>query len=152
MKEKSHVCRQLFEAHVWWVVEEMRDEAIGGASHLRPGFQRLHKAVPDRICDVILAEALDRLSRDQEHMAGLYKRPAYHEVRIVTRSEGEIDKMRISFGGLMSSQFIKQLSEKTGRGLEDRQIGRWQQLRLPGPEWLRRVRHGDHGRTAHRRR
>ena len=72
MKEKSHVCRQLFEAHVWSVVEEMRDEAISGASHLRPGFQRRHNAVREGICDVIVAEALDRLSRDQEHMAGLY--------------------------------------------------------------------------------
>lgn len=53
-------------------------------------------------------------------MAGLYKRMAYHRVRIVTRSEGEIDKMRISFGGLMSSQFLKQLAEKTRRGLEGR--------------------------------
>ncbi|TYP62678.1 DNA invertase Pin-like site-specific DNA recombinase [Stutzerimonas stutzeri] len=120
MKEKPHVFRRLFQAHVWWVVEEVRDKAISGASHLRQGFQRLHKAVRDGICDVIVAEALDRLSQDQEHMVGLYKRPAYHRVRIVTRSEGEIDKMRISFGGLMLPQFIKQLAEKTRRGLEGR--------------------------------
>ncbi|WP_420704418.1 recombinase family protein [Paracoccus marcusii] len=100
----------------------MRDEAISGASHLRQGFQRLHEAAQDGICDVIVAEALDRLSRDQEHMAGLYKRLAYHRVKIVTRSEGEIDEMRVSFGGLMSSQFLKQLAEKTRRGLEGRMM------------------------------
>lgn len=120
MKKKSHVFRRLFQAHVWHVVEEMRDEAISCAPHLRQGLQRLHKAVRDGICDVIVAEALDRLSRDQEHMAGLHKRMAYHRVKIITRSEGEIDEMRISFGGLMSSQFLKQLAEKTRRGLEGR--------------------------------
>lgn len=67
---------------------------------------------------MIVAEVLDRLSRDQEHMAGLYKRLAYYGVKIVTRSEGEIDEMRVSFGGLMSSRFLKQLAEKTRRGLE----------------------------------
>lgn len=106
-EDQIRVCRQLCEAHGWHVVEEVRDEAISGASHLRRGFQRLHEAARDGICDVIVAEALDRLSRDQEHMAGLYKRLAYYRVKIITRSEGEIDEMRVSFGGLMSSQFLK---------------------------------------------
>ncbi|WP_415639398.1 recombinase family protein, partial [Paracoccus nototheniae] len=121
-EDQIRVCRQLCEAHGWRVVEAVRDEAISGASHLRPGFQRLQEAARDGICDVIVAEALDRLSRDQEHMAGLYKRLAYYGVKIVTRSEGEIDEMRVSFGGLMSSQFLKQLAEKTRRGLEGRVI------------------------------
>lgn len=114
------VCLRLCESQGWKVVQTIEDAAISGASHLRPGFQRLQEAARDGLCDVIVAEALDRLSRDQEHMAGLYKRLAYHGVKIVTRSEGEIDEMRVSFGGLMSSQFLKQLAEKTRRGLEGR--------------------------------
>ncbi|WP_240637656.1 recombinase family protein [Paracoccus aestuarii] len=120
IEDQIRVCRQLCAKQGWVVVDTVEDRAISGASHLRPGFQRLHEAARDGVCDVIVAEALDRLSRDQEHLAGLYKRLAYHGVKIVTRSEGEIDEMRISFGGLMSSQFLKQLAEKTRRGLEGR--------------------------------
>ena len=43
-EDQIRVCRQLCEAHGWHVVEEVRDEAISGASNLRPGFQRLHDA------------------------------------------------------------------------------------------------------------
>ncbi|TJZ82031.1 recombinase family protein [Paracoccus hibiscisoli] len=119
-EDQIRVCRQLCATQGWVVVDTVEDRAVSGASHLRPGFQRLHEAARDGVCDVIVAEALDRLSRDQEHMAGLYKRLAHHGVKIVTRSEGEIDEMRVSFGGLMSSQFLKQLAEKTRRGLEGR--------------------------------
>jgi DNA invertase Pin-like site-specific DNA recombinase len=119
-EDQIRVCRRLCEAEGWTVVQTIEEAAISGASHLRPSFHRLHVAARDGVCDVIVAEALDRLSRDQEHMAGLYKRLAYHGVKIVTRSEGEIDEMRVGFGGLMSSQFLKQLAEKTRRGLEGR--------------------------------
>ena len=121
-EDQLRVCRRLCDANGWLVVEAVQDDAITGSSHLRSGFQRLHEAARDGICDVIVAEALDRLSRDHEHMAGLYKRMCYHGVRMVTTSEGEIDEMRISFGALQSSQFLKQLADKTRRGLEARVV------------------------------
>jgi DNA invertase Pin-like site-specific DNA recombinase len=43
---------------------------------IRPGYQRLLEAVLAGEVDVVVAEALDRLSRDQEDIAALFKRPA----------------------------------------------------------------------------
>lgn len=70
--------------------------------------------------DVLEAEALDRLSRDQEHIAGLHKRMRYLGVAIVTKAEGEINEMHIGLGGTMSALFLRQLAPKAHRGLEGR--------------------------------
>jgi hypothetical protein len=63
---------------------------------------------------------VDRLSRDQEHIAGLHKRLRYLGVEIVTKAEGEISEMHIGLGGTMSALFLRNLAEKTHRGLEGR--------------------------------
>lgn len=42
------------------------------------------------------------------------------DVAIVTKSEGEINDMHIGLGGTMSALFLKQLAQKTHRGLEGR--------------------------------
>lgn len=70
--------------------------------------------------DVIVAEALDRLSRDQEHVAALYKRMRYLDVMIVTKADGEINEMHIGLGGTMNALFLRHLAQKTHRGLEGR--------------------------------
>jgi site-specific DNA recombinase len=44
---------------------------------------------------VVLAEAMDRLSRDQEDIAGLFKRMACANVKIVTLSEGEVTHLHV---------------------------------------------------------
>jgi hypothetical protein len=44
----------------------------------------------NRRFDVVLAESLDCLSRDQEDTAGLFKRFTFAGVNIVTLAEGDI--------------------------------------------------------------
>ncbi|MGE5505129.1 MAG: recombinase family protein [Actinomycetota bacterium] len=67
-----------------------------------------------------MAEALDRLSRDQEHIAGLYKHLQFAGVRLITKAEGEINELHVGLKGTMNALFIKDLSLKTRRGLEGR--------------------------------
>jgi DNA invertase Pin-like site-specific DNA recombinase len=43
----------------------------------------------NRRFDVVLAESLDRFSRDQEDTAGLFKRLTFAGVNIVTLAEGD---------------------------------------------------------------
>jgi site-specific DNA recombinase len=68
----------------------------------------------------ILAEALDRLSRDQEDVAGFYKRMTFAGARIVTLSEGEITHLHVGLKGTMNALFLKNLAEKVRRGLRGR--------------------------------
>jgi len=55
-----------------------------GATLLRSGFQALMRDALSRRFDVVLAESLDRFSRDQEDTAGLFKRLTFAGVNIVT--------------------------------------------------------------------
>ncbi|WP_229726022.1 recombinase family protein [Frigidibacter albus] len=118
--DQVRVCQKLCADNGWTVAGVFADEAMSGATHLRPGFQDLQQAAMNDGIDVIVSEALDRLSRDQEHIAGLHKRMTFLGVRIVTKSEGEINEMHIGLGGTMSALFLKNLAQKTHRGLEGR--------------------------------
>jgi DNA invertase Pin-like site-specific DNA recombinase len=118
--DQVRLCRRLCEEQGWDVVEVFADEAMSGATHLRPDFQRMQQLAMRGGFDVLVAEALDRLSRDQEHIAGLHKRLNYLGVHIQTKAEGRISEIHIGLGGTMSALFLRQLAEKTHRGLEGR--------------------------------
>ena len=57
------------------------DHGISGASLLRPGYQQLLTDARSGMFDVVVAESIDRLSRDQEHIAAFQS----HEVRMHQR-------------------------------------------------------------------
>jgi site-specific DNA recombinase len=63
--------------------------------------------------DVVLAEALDRFSRDQEDTAGLFKRLTFAGVNIVTIAEGDITHLHVGLKGTMNALFLKDLADKT---------------------------------------
>jgi hypothetical protein len=87
---------------------------------------------------IVLVESLDRLSRDLEHVAALYKRITFRGARIVTLSEGVVTDMHVGLRGTMASLFLKDLAAKTHRGLE----GRIRQGRATGnPPYRYRVEH-----------
>jgi DNA invertase Pin-like site-specific DNA recombinase len=70
--------------------------------------------------DIVLAEALDRFSRDQEDTAGLFKRLTFAGVSIVTLAEGDITHLHVGLKGTMNALFLKDLADKTRRGLRGR--------------------------------
>ena len=70
--------------------------------------------------EVLVAEALDRLSRDQENIAGLFKQLSFAGVRLITLSEGDIGELHVGLKGTMNALFLKDLAQKTRRGLEGR--------------------------------
>ena len=72
--DQLRVCREFASRQGWTVVQEFTDHAISGATLLRSGFQALMRDALNRRFDVVLAESLDRFSRDQEDTAGLFKR------------------------------------------------------------------------------
>jgi site-specific DNA recombinase len=52
---------------------------------------------------VLHAEAMDRLSREQEDTAGLFKRMSYSDVKIFTLSEGEVSHLHVGLKGTISA-------------------------------------------------
>jgi site-specific DNA recombinase len=70
--------------------------------------------------DLVLSEALDRISRDQEDVAAVFKRLRFAGVSIVTLSEGEITELHVGLKGTMNALFLKDLAMKTHRGIRGR--------------------------------
>src|SRR4051794_6297595 len=120
IEDQVRLCRELALARGWEVVEVYADHAISGASVLRPGYQRLLEDVRASRCEVVIAEGLDRLSRDQEHTAALFKQLGFCGVRLVTVAEGEINELHVGLKGTMNALYLKDLAQKTHRGLEGR--------------------------------
>jgi DNA invertase Pin-like site-specific DNA recombinase len=120
IEDQVRECRAFIERQGWSLQQTYSDRALSGASMLRPGYQRLLADARDRQFDVVVAEALDRLSRDQEDIAALYKRLSFAGIRIVTLAEGEISELHVGLKGTMNALFLKDLAQKTRRGLEGR--------------------------------
>jgi site-specific DNA recombinase len=118
--DQLRICRAFSERQGWTIAEEYSDHAVSGATLLRSGFQSLMRDALNRRFDVVLAESLDRFSRDQEDTAGLFKRLTFAGVNIVTIAEGDITHLHIGFKGTMNALFLKDLAEKTHRGLRGR--------------------------------
>lgn len=58
-------------------------------------FQTLLADAQSKRFDVIPAESLDRITRDQEDIAGVYKRMTFAGVKVVTLSEGDKSELHI---------------------------------------------------------
>ena len=71
--DQIRICRARAEREGWEVGEVYADYALSGASAARPRFQQLVTDARSGRFGLVLAEALDRISRDQEHIAGFYK-------------------------------------------------------------------------------
>ncbi len=118
--DQFRICREFALRQGWQIQREYSDHAISGATLMRPGFQAFMAAALRKEFDVVLAEALDRFSRDQEDTAGLFKRLTFAGVSIVTLAEGDITHLHIGLKGTMNALFLKELAEKTRRGMRGR--------------------------------
>ena len=118
--DQVRLCRGLIAREGWSLAEAYTDAGISGATLLRPGFQALMKGAQSGAFDVVVAEALDRFSRDQEHVASLLKQMRFAGIRLVTSAEGEIGELHVGLKGTMNALFLKDLAQKTHRGLTGR--------------------------------
>jgi len=120
IEDQVRLCAERAGKEGWQVVETYSDYGISGASLVRPGIQALLSDALAGKFEVILAEALDRLSRDQADIAGVFKRLTFAGVKIVTLSEGDISDLHIGLKGTMNALYLKDLADKIRRGLRGR--------------------------------
>lgn len=127
--DQVRLCREYAERDSMTVTEVFTDYAIsGGNLSNRPAMLSLMESAKRGAFDIVIAEALDRISRDQEDIAGIYKRLSHADIRIVTLTEGEINELHVGLKGTMNALFLKDLAVKTRRG----QRGRVEAGKIPG--------------------
>lgn len=121
IEDQLRLCREQARRDTWNVVATYKDAGISGSSMiLRPGIQMLLQDAQAGQFDVVMAEALDRISRDQADIATLFKHLKFAGVPIVTLAEGEISELHVGLKGTMNALFLKDLAAKTHRGLRGR--------------------------------
>ncbi|WP_330220246.1 MULTISPECIES: recombinase family protein [unclassified Sulfitobacter] len=120
VEDQIRLCAERVEREGMAVTQHYADHGISGASLMRPGIQQLLQDAMAGKFQVVFAEALDRISRDQEDIAAVFKRLSFAGVQIITLSEGAVSELHIGLKGTMNALFLKDLSDKTRRGLRGR--------------------------------
>ena len=120
IEDQVRLCRDWLNDKGLHAIQTYADRAVSGATLLRAGIQALMEDCMAGRIDLVVAEALDRLSRDQADVAGVYKRLSFAGVQLFTLSEGEITALQVGLKGTMNALYLKDLADKTRRGLRGR--------------------------------
>ncbi|MEQ8399975.1 MAG: recombinase family protein [Roseitalea porphyridii] len=121
IEDQFRICRAQAKREKWKIVGTYKDASISGASMiLRPGIQSLLQDAQAGQFDMVLAEALDRISRDQADVATFFKHLKFAGIPIMTLAEGDISELHVGLKGTMNALFLKDLAAKTHRGIRGR--------------------------------
>jgi site-specific DNA recombinase len=98
-------------------VDVYRDDAISGASILiRPGILKLLEDARRKKFEVIIVFKLDRLSRDMQDLAALFKQFSFLGVELHDTTIGVADIVHVGVHALLGTMFIKAHAEHVHRG------------------------------------
>ncbi|CDK99642.1 putative site-specific DNA recombinase [Magnetospirillum gryphiswaldense MSR-1 v2] len=125
IEDQVALCRQLVDDQFHGradprAVLVFSDSAISGSTLQRPGLIRLMNAIKAGRVDVVVAEGLDRLSRNLKDIAGIYETLDYHHVMIWTAHEGRISELHIGLKGTMNALVLRDLKARIKRGHRSR--------------------------------
>lgn len=100
------------------LVRVYSDAAASGAhAAQRPEYQQLLADLRLGLFDAAIAEDLDRFGRSLEDAARLHTLAEHFGIALWTLADGRITRLHTGLKGLMSELFLKQLADKTRRGL-----------------------------------
>lgn len=116
--DQIELCREFAIRQGFVVARSYFDKARSGASIFgRDGLLSLMDDAREGKFDIVIVEALDRLSRDQEDLAGLHKRLTFAGVQIIAVHDGAADAIQVGIRGLVSTLFLADLKHKIRRGM-----------------------------------
>ncbi|MCO6185157.1 recombinase family protein [Rhizobium sp. L1K21] len=117
VEDQITLCRKHAEQHDLTVVATYEDKARSGASVFgRDGLLRLMDAARDEAFDVVVIEALDRLSRDMEDLAGIHKRLSFMNIEIRAVHDGVANTVLVGLRGLVGQLYREDNAHKVRRG------------------------------------
>ena len=118
VEDQVALCLDYAKRNGLTVVASYDDRARSGSSIIgRDGIMRMLDAAKERKFDVLIVEALDRVSRDQEDLAGVFKRLTFAGIKIQAVHDGVADQVQVGIRGLVGALFLQDLAHKTRRGM-----------------------------------
>ncbi|WP_410052948.1 recombinase family protein [Bradyrhizobium sp. SZCCHNR1020] len=118
IEDQIALCLDVCQRNGFAIVLKFDDRAISGTSTAnRPGFQAMMRAAEARAFDVLVAEGVDRISRDQGDWHAARKRLDFLGIAIHTAT-GQVGKLDGALRALMGEMYIENLIIQTRRGME----------------------------------
>lgn len=119
--DQINLCRGYAQREGLEVVETFEDKALSGASMInRDSLLDMLSQARAGHFDVIVVEALDRLSRDMEDLAGIHKRLQFCGVEIRAVHDGPVNTVLVGLRGLVGQLYREDNVHKIRRGLSGR--------------------------------
>ena len=117
-KDQIRRCREYCSVKGYQVADVFFDEGISG-SHIanRPGIGALLVAALNGRFEGVVAEDLSRISRDQADTANFFKKMMFLGLPVETVTDGVINELHIGLKSTMNALYLKDLSDKTHRGV-----------------------------------
>jgi len=117
-EDQIDLCKEFANREGFNVVASYVDKAVSGASmHGRYGLRQLIQDAHAGKFNLIVVEALDRLSRDIADMATLHKQMAFLGIKIIAVNDGEANLINVALHGLQAQMFREGNVLKIRRGM-----------------------------------
>lgn len=117
-EDQIDLCRAYAEREGFEVVATYADKARSGASLI--GRDQIMQMLADAQAgkfDAIIVEALDRLSRDMEDLAGIHKRMSFLGIQLLAVHEGAANTLMVGLRGLVGQLMREDNVHKIRRGM-----------------------------------
>jgi hypothetical protein len=112
------VCRDYAGRQGFEVVAVFSDRAVTGATrHGRAGIGRLLEAAAAGGFDLMIAETMSRVGRDEEDRAAIRKRLTFHGVTIMTPVDGVVTRLTDGIKAVIDSHYLEDLKVMIRRGM-----------------------------------
>lgn len=118
IEDQIAMAQRLCDQQGWTLVHVFTDEEMTGRNTRRPGFQSLKTAVGQRQIDVVIVEAIDRLSRSIRDSLDHYELLTFHGIELHSVTEGRQDFFRVLLGALGAQLYSESISKHTRRGMQ----------------------------------
>jgi DNA invertase Pin-like site-specific DNA recombinase len=121
IEDQITLCRGYASREGIDIIKVLEDRARSGGSIMgRSGLLSLLDEAKGRSFDVVIVEALDRLSREMEDLAGIHKRLSFLGIEIRAVHEGVVNTVLVGLRGLVGQLFREDNAHKVRRGLAGR--------------------------------
>ena len=129
IEDQVRNCRTHAEQRGWIVLPDcvFADRAISATVADRPAYQAMELAARDRSFDVLIVDDLSRIARDAAETHHLHNRLRFRDIGLVAIADGVDTTVSAQSSGLiigikaaMNEEYIRNLAEKTRRGLAGR--------------------------------
>ncbi|WP_370205796.1 MULTISPECIES: recombinase family protein [Bradyrhizobium] len=121
IEDQLSLCQSYADREGLSIVRTYDDRARSGGSLMgRNGLLQLLDDAREKSFDIVIVEALDRLSRDMEDLAGIHKRLSFLGIEIRAVHEGVVNTVLVGLRGLVGQLYREDNAHKVRRGLAGR--------------------------------